>query len=133
MHQHTRDCSSRVERADAIVYVTPEYNNGYPAGIKNALDYLHAEWQDKPVGFGSYGGVSAGTRAVAQLKQVVTVLGMVPVAESVAIPFVAQFIDGEGQVRANEFMEQALVAPLDEVVRLDSALRPLRDREQPAA
>jgi NAD(P)H-dependent FMN reductase len=59
---HTHEWSARIDRADAVVFVTPEYNYGYPATIKNAIDYLCQEWQDKPAGFVSYGGVAAGTR-----------------------------------------------------------------------
>jgi NAD(P)H-dependent FMN reductase len=125
-HQHTKRWSALVEASDAFVLVTPEYNYGYPAPLKNALDYLHEEWQHKPVGFVSYGGVAAGTRAVQQLKQVVTTLRMLPVVESVNIPFHPQFLDGAGGVTANEIMEQAVVAMLDELVRTESALRPLR-------
>jgi NAD(P)H-dependent FMN reductase len=127
-HQHTKDWSARIDRADAVVIVTPEYNFGYPASVKNALDYLSQEWKDKPVGFVSYGGVAAGTRAVQQLKQVVTTLKMVPVMESVSIPFHTQFI-ADGAFRGNEVMEQAADAMLDELVRLESALRPLREQQ----
>src|SRR5947209_7654159 len=63
VHQHTRDWSAKVDSADAFVFVTPEYNFSFNAVLKNALDYLHWEWQYKPAGFVSYGGVSAGTRA----------------------------------------------------------------------
>jgi NAD(P)H-dependent FMN reductase len=133
LHQHTKDWSAIVEASDAFVIVTPEYNYGYPAPIKNAIDYLHDEWKHKPVGFVSYGGVAAGTRAVQQLKQVVTTLSMLPLFEAVSIPFHTQFIDDEGKVQANEVMEQAAVAMLDELVRTDTALRPLRgDRGVPA-
>src|SRR5690242_19682950 len=59
-HQHTRDWSARVDAADAFAIVTPEYNSGLPATLKNALDFLNQEWRYKPVGFVSYGGVSAG-------------------------------------------------------------------------
>ena len=128
VHQHTKDWSAIIDRADAVVFVTPEYNYGYPAALKNANDYLHNEWRDKPVGFVSYGGIAAGTRAVQQLKQVVTTLKMIPVTESVNIPFHAQFIDG-GRVNANEVMEGAADAMLDELVRLDGALRPLREND----
>lgn len=123
--EHTKEWSRRIERADAVVIVTPEYNYGYPATVKNALDYLHGEWKDKPVGFVSYGGVAAGTRAVQQLKQVVTTLRMVPVFESVSIPFHTQFIDAEGRIQANEVMEAAADAMLDELARLEGVLRPL--------
>lgn len=95
-HQHTKDRSSVVDSSDAFVLVTPQYNYGYTAPVKNAIDDLHAEWMDKPVGFVPYGGIAAGTRAVQQLKQVVTTLRMQPVFESVSIPFHTQFIDAEG-------------------------------------
>jgi NAD(P)H-dependent FMN reductase len=127
VHQHTKDWSAIAEASDAFVIVTPEYNHGYPAALKNAIDFLHEEWRDRPVGFVSYGGVSAGTRAVEQLKQVVTTLRMVPVSEAVSIPFHSQFIGEEGVVQANEIMEQAADAMLDELVRVEAALRPLRE------
>jgi NAD(P)H-dependent FMN reductase len=130
--QHTRDWSALIDRSDAIVFVTPEYNYGYPATIKNAIDYLHQEWKDKPAGFVSYGGIAAGTRAVQQLKQVITTLKMVPVFESVNIPFHAQFIR-DGQFRANEVLDQAADAMLDELLRLDGALAPLREATTSAA
>lgn len=125
-HAHTVRWSAMVEGADAFVLVTAEYNHGYPAPLKNAIDYLNREWQDKPVGFVSYGGVAAGTRALQQLKPVVSVLRMLPVAEAVNIPFVQQFLGEDGQLRANEVMEQAADALLDELVRTEAALRPLR-------
>ena len=127
LYEHTRRWSAIVDASDAFVFVTPEYNNGYPAALKNAIDYLCQEWSDKPVGFVSYGGVSAGTRSVQQLKQVVTTLKMFPVLEAVSIPFHPQFIGEDGRVQANEIMEQAADSMLDELVRLEQALRPLRD------
>ena len=123
--QHTKDWSAIIGRADAVVFVTPEYNYGYPATIKNAIDFLHREWRDKPVGFVSYGGVAAGTRAVQQLKQVVTTLRMVPVFESVNIPFHAQHIK-DGTFESNDLVNQAADTMLDELVRVEAALHPLR-------
>jgi NAD(P)H-dependent FMN reductase len=67
---HTKDWSARVDAADAFVFVTPEYNYGMPGSLKNAIDYLHREWAYKPVGFVSYGGIAAGTRAVQMTKLV---------------------------------------------------------------
>jgi NAD(P)H-dependent FMN reductase len=124
--QHTKDWSAQVDAADAFVFVTPEYNFGYPAPLKNAIDYLHVEWKHKPVGFVSYGGVAAGTRAVQQIKQVVTTLSMFPLFEAVSIPFHTQFIDEDGRVQANEVMEKASTVMLDELLRVEAALRPLR-------
>jgi NAD(P)H-dependent FMN reductase len=134
-HQHTKDWSERINAADAFVFVTPEYNYGYPAALKNAIDYLHFEWQHKPVGFVSYGGVAAGTRAVQQLKQVVTTLKMFPLFEAVSIPFHTQFIDEEGVLQANDVMEGAATAMLDELVLVEESLRSRREavREAEAA
>ncbi len=124
-HQHTKDWSATVDRADAFVFVTPEYNHGYNAVLKNAIDYLHAEWADKPVGFLSYGGVAAGTRAVQQLKQVLAALRMVPVVESVAVPFAARVVDDDGTVRAGDAMLTGAEGMLRELARLSALLRPV--------
>ena len=129
-HQHTRDWSAKVDAADAFVFVMPEYNYGFTAPLKNAIDYLHQEWAYKPVGFVSYGGVAAGTRAVQMLKQVVTTLKMTPLTEAVAIPFFFQLLDEEGRLQATEIMEQAASAMLGELQRMERALRPLR--QEPA-
>jgi NAD(P)H-dependent FMN reductase len=123
--QHTKDWSAIIDRADAVVFVTPEYNYGYPASIKNAIDFLHREWRDKPAGFVSYGGVAAGTRAVQQLKQVVTTLRMTPVFDSVNIPFHAQLIK-DGTFEATDVVNQAADTMLDELVRVEAALHQLR-------
>jgi NAD(P)H-dependent FMN reductase len=130
---HTHEWSEIVDGADAFVFVTSEYNHGYPASLKNAIDYLNHEWKDKPVGFVSYGGVSAGTRAVQQLKQVVTAIKLYPVTEAVNIPFVTQFVDTDGVVQANEVMEQAAGAMLDELLLVERALRGLREQRAAAA
>ncbi len=124
VHEHTINWSRIVERSDAFVFVTPEYNFGYSAALKNAIDYLSGEWADKAVGFVSYGGVAGGTRAVQQLKQVVTALKMIPVAESVNLPFFSQFIDDSGTVRPNDVMTRSADAMLDELARVTALIRP---------
>ena len=128
VHQHTKDWSAAVSSADAFVFVTPEYNHGMPATLKNALDYLHAEWQYKPAGFVSYGGVSAGLRSVQMAKPVLAALKMTPVTEAVAIPFVGRLLDDEGVAHADEIMESSAKAMLDELVRYAEVLSPLRRR-----
>lgn len=126
-HQHTLDWSAKVAESDAFVFVMPEYNYGYNAELKNAIDYLHSEWKYKPVGLVSYGGISAGTRAAQMIKQVVTTLKMTPVMEAVSIPFVSQFLDDEGTIIPNDSMSASAKAMLDELFRVSQALRPLRD------
>lgn len=128
-HAHTRRWSARVEAADAVVFVTPEYNHSFPATLKNALDFLHHEWQYRPAGFVSYGGVSAGTRAALALRAVLSALRMYLVADAVNVPFFTQFLDDEGRVQPNEVMEQAADALLAELARVEQATRPLRARD----
>ncbi|MET0318997.1 MAG: NAD(P)H-dependent oxidoreductase [Rhodococcus fascians] len=72
-----------ISSAAAVVVVTPEYNHGYPASVKTALDTLKYEWRGKPIGFVSYGGMFGGARAVEQLRSVATELHMVTVRDSV--------------------------------------------------
>ncbi len=85
LQQHTRSWSASVTAADAFVLVMPEYNVGYAAPLKNALDYLYSEWHHKPVGFVSYGRTSAGLRAVEMIKPVLISLKMIPVHQAVSI------------------------------------------------
>ena len=125
-HDHTRRWSEMVSAADAFVLVTSEYNHSFPAPLKNAIDYLHHEWRDKPVGFVSYGGVAAGTRAMQALKPVVIAVGMVPIVPAVNIPFVTQFVGEDGEIHPNDVMEQAADDMLDELERIEGALAPLR-------
>jgi NAD(P)H-dependent FMN reductase len=126
VNQHTKDWSEIVERSDAFIFVIPEYNYGFNAATKNAIDYLNQEWQNKPAGIVSYGGVAAGTRAAQMLKQVMSALKIVPVTDSVNIPFVGEKLDEDRRLKPNEIMEGAAAAMLDELARWAQALRPLR-------
>ncbi len=74
-----------IGRADAFVVIAPEYNHGYTAVLKNAIDHLYAEWVRKPIAFVSYGS-AGGARAIEQLRQVVIELEMAPIKHAVAIP-----------------------------------------------
>jgi NAD(P)H-dependent FMN reductase len=85
-----------VEAADGFVLITPEYNHGYPAALKNALDLVYAEWGRKPVAFVSYGGPAGGVRAVQQLREVVIELDLVPLRRQVAIPRVHTALREDG-------------------------------------
>ncbi|KAJ5677365.1 flavoprotein-like protein [Penicillium maclennaniae] len=66
-HEHTRKWSQRISPLDAFIFVTPQYNWGYPAGLKNAIDYLFHEWNGKPAVIVSYGG-HGGDKAAAALS-----------------------------------------------------------------
>ena len=127
-HEHTRRWSELVAAADGFIVVTPEYNYGMPATLKNALDYLGREWAWKPMGFVSYGNTSAGTRSVQHAKQVVTTLRLVPLGATVAIRIGDAVQDG--RLRPDTARDRAAAGLLDELVRVAHALRPMRERAQ---
>jgi len=77
--------ADKINDGDAFIIVTPEYNHGYSAVLKNALDVIYPEWNRKPVGFVSYGS-ALGARAVEQLRQVAVELQMVPIRNAIHIP-----------------------------------------------
>ncbi len=122
---HTIAWSARVEQADAVLLVSPEYNHSYSPALKNALDYLQHEWAAKPVGVVSYGGASAGLRAAAALDQVLTTLGLVRVPVDMAISGPgAHLVDGA--FAATEKQDATLARMIDQLGRYAEALRPLR-------
>lgn len=124
-HEHTQRWSEMIGASDAFVIVMPEYNRGYSAPLKNALDYLYNEWNDKPVGFVSYGMSSAGMRAVEQIKPVVGALKMIPIADSVSI-HLRQALDADGALTADSRRDGAARGMVDELYRLTAALATLR-------
>ncbi|MFC8125672.1 GNAT family N-acetyltransferase [Streptomyces sp. NPDC057302] len=124
-HEHTRRWSAMVSAADGFIVVTPEYNYGMPATLKNALDYLGSEWAWKPVGFVSYGNTSAGTRAVQHAKQVATTLRLVPLGATVAMRITDA--TAHGKVIPDPARDAAAARVLDELVQVTHALRPLRE------
>lgn len=125
--EHTKKWSKTIDEADAYVFVTPEYNYGRPATIKNAMDYLFEEWQEKPVGFVSYGGVSGGTRAVQELKLTITTLGMMPLPQAVNVPFFTQFINENDVFEANEPLIKSANGMLDKLQNWTKALKGMRE------
>jgi NAD(P)H-dependent FMN reductase len=125
-HQHTKDWSARVAAADAYCLVMPEYNHSYTAPLKNAIDYLLKEWQYKPVGLVSYGGISGGIRAVQALKPVLTAVRMVPLFEAVVIQFVATLVDEQKIFHPTDHIERSVTPMLNELARQAPVLRQLR-------
>ena len=77
--------ADRIADGDAFVIVAPEYNPGYSAVLKNAIDYIYPEWVNKPVGFVSYGN-AGGARAVEQLRQVAIEMQMWPIRSAIHLP-----------------------------------------------
>jgi NAD(P)H-dependent FMN reductase len=125
-HQHTKDWSEMISDADAFIIVLAEYNYGFPAPIKNAIDYLFHEWAYKPVGIVSYGGVSGGLRSAQMLKQVLTTLQMMPISQGVAIPFFPKYFNPDGSFTGEETHVSSTRAMLEELTKWTKALKSLR-------
>jgi NAD(P)H-dependent FMN reductase len=117
--------AATIAGADGYVFVVPEYNHGYPAATKNALDHLFSEWQRKPVAFVSYGGLSGGVRAVEQLRQVTIELEMVPLRRQISVPRIWEAITDGGELR--EPQEPAAQVLLDDLVWWARTLRAGRE------
>jgi NAD(P)H-dependent FMN reductase len=116
VHDHTRSWSRTVDSSEAFVFVMPEYNHGFSAPLKNAIDFLHDEWAFKPVGFVSYGGVAGGTRAVQLLKPVLMYLRMRPLAHQVVLAHHARHLT-DGVFDPGEAADMACAVVLDELQR----------------
>lgn len=124
-HAHTREWSAITAAADAFVFVMPEYNQGYSAPLKNAIDFLYFEWHDKPVAFVSYGMTSGGLRAATAIKPVVSAVKMMPIVETVVI-HLRQALDVDGRLVPTPAMRDAAKAMLDELRRVTGAFQVLR-------
>lgn len=128
-HEHTRRWSEVIAGYDGYVFVVPEYNHSMPAVLKNAIDYLHAEWGDKAAGFVSY-GLQGGTRAVEHLRQILAELKIADVRTQVALSVRDDYIfdspDAPESLTPRGHQEATLQRLLDEVVEWSEALQSLR-------
>jgi NAD(P)H-dependent FMN reductase len=122
---HTRRWSETVARADAAVWVTPEYNYSIIAPMKNAIDYLSVEWAYLPTSFVSYGGVSAGLRGVEAAKQPLKAVGAVTTQASVMVPFAGSMMK-DGEFHPSHEVEISVAPMLKELAVLHGALAGLR-------
>jgi NAD(P)H-dependent FMN reductase len=124
-HPHTRAWSAKIAAFDGYVFVTPEYNHGTTAALKNAIDFLYQEWVNKAAGFIGY-GASLGARAVEHLRLVMASLQVATVTAQVGLSL---FTDFENSVfKPAEAQEQYVNRMLDEVIAWSGALRVLRSK-----
>jgi NAD(P)H-dependent FMN reductase len=123
-NQHTKDWAATIARFDGFVFVTPEYNHSTSGVLKNAIDYLYAEWNNKSMGVVSY-GVVGGARAAEHLRLIAGELQMADVRTNVALSMLTDFENFADFVPA-ERQVQALDVLLGEVLAWSSALAPLR-------
>lgn len=133
-HDRTKAWADAVAPLDAFVFVTPEYNHSLPAALKNALDHLFAEWNDKAAGIVSY-GTAGGIRAAEHLRQVLAELKTATVRSQVALSVFEDFaLTGPldtGTFTPRPAQEQALNQLLEELLAWASALRTLRVPAEP--
>jgi NAD(P)H-dependent FMN reductase len=116
----------RLESAEAFVVVTPEYNHSFPAPLKEAIDSHYTQWQAKPVGFVSYGGIGGGLRAVEQLRLVFAELHAMTVRDSVSFHGAGGCFDADGEPHDPTVVEGAAKGMLDQLEWWGRALRQAR-------
>lgn len=121
---HTQNWAATITRFDGFVFVTPEYNHSTSGVLKNALDFLYAEWNNKAMGVVSYGAVG-GARAAEHLRLIAGELQMADVRTNVALSAFADF-ENFTDLKPGAYQAQALEKLFDEVVAWSEALAPLR-------
>lgn len=122
--EHTQAWAEKIASYDGYVFVTPEYNHSVPAALKNAVDYLYAEWNNKSIGFVSYGS-AGGTRSVEAWRLIAAELQMADVRAQVFLPFGSDF-DEDFAFAPTEGATRDLQTVFDQVVAWAEALKPLR-------
>jgi NAD(P)H-dependent FMN reductase len=121
---HTRAWAAKVASFDGYVFVTPEYNHGPSGALKNAIDYLYREWNNKAAGFVGYGS-AGGTRAVEQLRLVMGELLVADVRAQVALSLFTDF-ENFSTFKPAPMHEKSVNVMLDQVVAWGTALKTLR-------
>ncbi len=120
--------AKKIAEADAYIFVTPEYNHGYPSALKNNIDYIYKEWNKKALGFVSYGS-TGGSRAISQLKQVAVELQMAPMRTSVHIFFPWNLVDEKGELKPGSLdnNEKSAQIMLEQLIWWAKALKAARE------
>jgi NAD(P)H-dependent FMN reductase len=122
---HTRAWAQKVASFDAYVFVTPEYNHAPSAALKNAIDFVYAEWNNKAAGFVSYGASANGGRAVEQLRTVMAELQIADVRSQVLLSLYTDF-ENFSAFKPSTVHEAAMATMLDQVVAWGAALKTVR-------
>ncbi|TFW00543.1 NADPH-dependent oxidoreductase [Oxalobacteraceae bacterium OM1] len=123
-HEHTKKWAAAVDRFDAYVFVTPEYNHGISGALKNAIDYLYKEWNNKAAGFVGYGS-AGGARAIEHLRGVMSELQVAHVRNTVMLSLFTDF-EQFRTFKPAAHQAQAVNAVLDQVVAWAGAMKTLR-------
>ena len=124
-HEHTKAWSDKIGSFDAYVLVTPEYNHSTSGALKNAIDYLYREWNNKAAGFVSYGGHLGGVRAVEHLRLIMSEVMVATVRAQVMLTFFTDF-ENFKTFKPVPQRDKELHAMLDQLVSWGGALKALR-------
>jgi NAD(P)H-dependent FMN reductase len=122
--EHTKKWAAKIASFDGYVFVTPEYNHGPNAALKNALDFLFKEWNNKSAGFVGYGGTGA-VRSVDMLRMICSNLELADVRAQVSLTFASDF-EHFTTFKPLPHQEKTLAQVLDQVEAWGKALKPLR-------
>ena len=125
-NEHTKIWSTKIDSFDAYVFVTPEYNHGIPGALKNAIDFLFKEWNNKVAGFVSYGS-AGGVRAVEQLRLVMAEVKVATVRAQVQLSLFTDF-ENFSTFKPHEIHVKSTNNMLDEVISWASAMKTLRTK-----
>ena len=125
---HTKAWAAKIGSFDGYVFVTPEYNHGISGALKNAIDFLFAEWNNKAAGFVSYGG-AGGARAVEQLRLVLAELQIATVRNQVLLSLFSDF-ENFSVFKPAAHHETSVNAIFDQVISWSGALRTLREKQK---
>lgn len=117
--------AEKIASADGFIMITPEYNHGYSAVLKNAIDYLWYEWNHKPIAFISYGSAAGGARAVEQLREVAVEVELVSIRQTVLISGIHGAFDENGNIKDDAYNHR-LEAVAQRLVIWARSLRILR-------
>jgi NAD(P)H-dependent FMN reductase len=129
--EHTKRWAAKIAAFDGFVFVTPEYNHGTSGALKNAIDFLFAEWNNKAAGFVGYGS-AGGVRAVESLRLVMGELMVADVRAQVMLSLYSDF-ENYTTFKPAEHHERTLTTVLDQVVAWSGALQRLREHSEDAA
>jgi len=126
-HEHTKVWSAKIDSFDAFVFVTPEYNHATSGALKNAIDFLYREWNNKAAGFVGYGS-AGGARAIENLRLIMAEVQVADVRAQVMLSLATDF-ENFSVFKPAARHEQAVGAMLDQVVAWGGALKTLRDKK----
>jgi NAD(P)H-dependent FMN reductase len=130
---HTNAWASKISEFDGFIFVTPEYNHSVPGALKNAVDFINREWNNKAAAFVSYGGSAGGARAIEHLRLILAELQVATVRTNIVLPFASEFSPGLAEFTPGDYQLPFLTQMLDQLNAWSRVLQPLRSHDSSPA